>query len=201
MDMKLYAEVGAMRARQIATDASVVAWAAAWVWVGSRVRDVVGRLAGAGEAMERAGAGFSRPLEEAGERVAGAPVVGEALQGSLEAAAGAGAALERAGAAQVEAVHAMALWLGVLLVVTPVSLLLLRYVPSRVNWIREASAAHGLRITSADLELFALRAVSTRPLAELRRVTPDPAGALATRDFRALASIELAHLGLRPPPG
>src|SRR5918992_4104232 len=158
--MKLYAEVGSMRARQVATDACVVAWTGVWVWVGSRVRDVVGRLAGAGEAMERAGAGFTRPLEEAGETVAGAPVVGEALQGALEAVAGAGEALERAGAAQVDAVHNVALWLGVLLVVIPVSLLLLRYVPGRVTWVREASAAHGIRITSADLELFALRAAA-----------------------------------------
>jgi hypothetical protein len=198
--MKLYAEVGSVRARQIATDAGMIVWAGAWVWAGAMVRGVIGRLAEPGEALERAGVGLRGPFTEAARRVATVPVVGEALQASLEAAAGAGQGLQRAGAAQVDAVHAAALWLGVLLAVIPVSLLLLRYVPGRVRWMREASAAHGLRITAADLELFALRAVATRPLAELRRVTPDPSGALAARDFSALASIELAHLGLRPPP-
>jgi hypothetical protein len=197
--MKSYAEVGRLRARQIALDASVAVWVAAWAWAGSRVTEVVGRLAGPGESMERAGVDFRRPLVEAGRAAAGLPVVGDAVQDSLEAAAGAGAALERAGAAQVDAVHAVALWLGFLLAIIPISLVLLRYVPGRVRWILEASAAHDLRIGAANLELFALRAVATRPLVELRRATPDPAGALAAGDFERLAAIELAHLGLRPP--
>ena len=199
--MKTYAEVGRLRARQIALDVSVVAWVAAWAWAGARVADLVGRLAGPGEAMQRAGADFRRTLAEAGRATAGLPVVDEVLQGSLEAAAGAGAALEQAGAAQVDAVGAVALWLGALLALIPIILVLLRYVPERLRWIREASAAHHLRIDAADLELFALRAVANRPLAELRRATGDPAGALAAGDFEPLAAIELAHLGLRPPPG
>ena len=197
--MKAYAEVGRLRARQIGLDASVALWVAAWAWAGSRVTDVVGRLAGPGEVLERAGEDFRSPLVDAGRALDGLPVIGEAVRASLEAAADAGAALERAGAAQVDAVHAVALWLGVLLAFIPISLVLLRYVPARVRWIREASAAHDFRMTAADLELFALRAVATRPLAELRRATPDPAGALPAQDFERLAAIELAHLGLRPP--
>jgi hypothetical protein len=196
--MKAYAEVGRLRAGQIALDASVVAWVAAWAWAGSKVTRLVTRLAGPGEALERAGSDLRRPLAEAGRAAAALPVVGEAVADSLEAAAGAGAALERAGAAQVDAVHTVGLWLGVILALIPISLVLLRYVPARVGWIREASAAHHLRVEGDDLELFALRAVATRPLAELRRATADPAGALAAGDFEPLAAIELAHLGLRP---
>jgi hypothetical protein len=52
----------------------------------------------------------------------------------------------------------------------------------------------------ADLELFALRALANRPLRELYRVTPDPAGALRAGDYAGLAALELRSLGLRAEP-
>jgi len=39
--------------------------------------------------------------------------------------------------------------------------------------------------------------VANRPLRELRRVTPDPAGALRAGEYEALADLELRALGLR----
>ena len=64
----------------------------------------------------------------------------------------------------------------------------------------EATAARAIRESAADLHLFALRAVANRPLSELRRVTPDPAGALMSGDVEDLARLELAALGLRERP-
>jgi hypothetical protein len=133
------------------------------------------------------------------DRIGGVPLVGDELQSPFEAAAGAGRTLERAGAAQQEVVHTLALWLGVLLAVIPIGYVLLRQVPKRVRWIREASAASRLRIDAEDLHLFALRAVSTRPLYELKRACADPARALATGDYEPLAGLELGALGLRVP--
>lgn len=95
----------------------------------------------------------------------------------------------------------LALWLGILLAVIPIGYVLLRYAPWRGRWIREASAASRLRIDSEDLHLFALRAVATRPLYELQRVTPDPAAALARGDYESLASLELGALGLKGTGG
>jgi hypothetical protein len=195
--MKLYAEVGALRARQVALDAAVVAWTVLWIWAGVRVHDLVARLAAPAQAISHAGADLARPLRGASRALEGVPVVGEALRGPLDAAAEAGVLLQQAGASQGDVVRRLALWLGVILAAIPVSLLLLRYVPARVRWVRTATAAHALRRASADLELFALRAVAMRPLHELRRAHPDPAGALAARDFESLAALELESLGLR----
>jgi hypothetical protein len=54
----------------------------------------------------------------------------------------------------------------------------------------------------AGLELLALRALTTRPLHELAAVAPDPLQAWRTADpdvVRALARLELAAVGVRPP--
>lgn len=67
-----------------------------------------------------------------------------------------------------------------------------------MRWILEASAASKLRIDADDLRLFAIRAIATRPLYELRRACPDPAGCLADENYEPLAALELSALGLQP---
>ena len=81
--------------------------------------------------------------------------------------------------------------------VVPIVALLLVWLPRRVSWAREAGAASRLRMDGADLELFAIRAVANRPLRDLHRVTPDPAGDLRAGEYQALADLELRTLGLR----
>ncbi len=195
--MKIYAEVPALRLRQILSDLAVLSWVAIWAGIGRWVDDLVGRLAAPGRTIEGAGSQLARPLVTASREVEDIPLVGRALRLPLEAAAGAGRSLEGAGAAQQEVVHTLATWLGVLLAAIPISLALVRYVPGRVRWIREATAAQRIRLHAPDLQFFALRAIASRPLYELRRATPDPAAAFASGDYEALATMELEALGLR----
>lgn len=199
--MKLYAEISWQRSRQIAADVAVAVWIVVWIRIGTWIHELVNRLAEPGKSVEGAGSGIASSMESAADRIGDLPGVGGTLREPFDAAAGAGDALARAGAAQQDAVHTLALWLGILLAVIPIGYVLLRYVPWRGRWIREASAAARLRIDAADLHLFALRAVATRPLYELQKVTPDPAAALAAGDYGALASLELGALGLEAPPG
>ncbi|CAN5696540.1 hypothetical protein BH24ACT26_BH24ACT26_18680 [soil metagenome] len=197
--MTLYAEVPSLRLRQIAADALVAAWIAAWVRIGLWVDELVNRLAGPGRALERAGAGLARPLRDAGREVAEIPVVGDALQSPLESAASAAGDFAGVGASQQDVVHSLAVTLGLLFAVLPILVALLVYLPGRLRWVREATAASRLRLDSDDLELFALRALATRPLSELRRATPDPAAAFRAGDHAALAALELQALGLGGP--
>ncbi|MDQ6650632.1 MAG: hypothetical protein M3Z02_11060, partial [Actinomycetota bacterium] len=79
---------------------------------------------------------------------------------------------------------------------------LLRRLPDRLRWAREAGAAARLRAGSLNLELFAVRALAQRPLVELARLGPDPAGAYRRNEpvvVEALAGLELMALGLRAP--
>jgi hypothetical protein len=195
--VKLYAETTGPRARQILGDLAVVAWTAAWVWAGVILYRLVEKLAVPGARLEQAGGGFAGDVAEIQQKVGRLPVVGGELQGPFGRLAGVGQTLADAGATQQQVVHQLALWLGVLVAAVPIVTLLVAWLPGRVSWAREAGAASRLRLVGADLELFALRAVANRPLRQLRRVTPDPAGALRAGDYEALADLELRALGLR----
>jgi hypothetical protein len=52
-------------------------------------------------------------------------------------------------------------------------------------------------LEGAGLHLFALRALATRSITELRSATLDPAGAYTSGDYSRLADLELRQLGLR----
>jgi hypothetical protein len=195
--VKLYAETSGLRARQVLGDLAVVAWTAAWVWAGVTLYRLVEKLAVPGARLEQAGGGFAGDVAEIRQKVGRVPVVGNELQGPFGRLAGVGQTLADAGATQQQVVHQLALWLGVLVAAVPIVTLLLAWLPRRVSWAREAGAASRLRLAGADLELFALRAVANRPLRQLHRVTPDPAGALRAGEYEALADLELRALGLR----
>jgi hypothetical protein len=198
--VKLYAETAGLRARQLLGDLAVLAWTAAWGWAGSALYRLVGKLAVPGARLEQAGGGFAGDVAEIQQKVGRLPVVGGDLQGPFGRLAGVGRTLADAGATQQQVVHQLALWLGVLVAAVPIAALLVAWLPRRVAWAREAGAASRLRLAGAELELFALRAVANRPLRELHRVTPDPAGALRAGEYEALADLELRALGLRARP-
>lgn len=194
--MKLYGETRFFRLRQIATDVALVVWIVLWIRIGIFMKRLFDQLAGPGQTIEGAGASFSSTMRDVGERMADIPGLGESLQSPFDSAADAGLRLQEAGQGQQDLVHRIAWWLGFLLALIPIALVLIRYLPGRISWIREASAAHRLRIDAADLQLFALRAITNRPLHELRRACKDPAAAFAQGDYAPLARFELSSLGL-----
>jgi hypothetical protein len=195
--VKLYAETAGLRARQLLGDLGVLLWIAAWGAAGVGLYRLVERLAAPGRTLERAGSSLASDIADIQEQVGRIPAVGDDLREPFGRLGGVGRTLADAGATQQEVVHQLALWLGVVVVAVPVVALLLVWLPRRVAWAREAGAASRLRRDGADLELFAIRAVANRPLRELRRVTPDPVGALRSGDHAALAELELGALGLR----
>ena len=195
--MRLYAETAGLRARQLLGDLAVLAWTAAWVAAGIALYRLVEKLAVPGQRVEQAGNAFAGNLAEIQRTIGRVPVVGDQLQDPFGRLAGTGQTLADAGVTQQEVVHQLALWLGLAVAAVPVVALLLAWLPGRVSWAREAGAASRLRLDVADLELFAIRAVANRPLRQLRRVSADPAGALRSGEYEALADLELRALGLR----
>ena len=197
--MKLYAELPARRTRQIVLDLLTLAWVVLWVKIGFVVHDLVQRLGTIGGALQNAGGRLSESLGRAAEQAGELPLVGPSLRDPLQAAGDAGRRLADAGAGQQTAVNRLALALALVVALAPVLAVLLRYLPDRLRWMRAASAAATLRDSSADLDLFAIRALSHRPLRELARLGPDPAGAYLRQEpgaTRALADLELTALGL-----
>lgn len=199
--MKLYADAPGRQARQVLGDLLLVLWVALWVKLALVVRDATLALAAPGEQIESAGTGLAGKLRDAGSTVGGLPLVGDEVRGPFDGAGDAADRIAAAGAAQVEAVHTLAFWLGITVGAVPILVVLAVYLPLRWRFVREATAGQRFIDSSADLDLFALRAMSHQPLHRLTRVSSDPAGAWRRGDsdvVRALAELELRDAGLMP---
>ncbi|MDQ3753085.1 MAG: hypothetical protein M3333_09410 [Actinomycetota bacterium] len=199
--MKIYADTPRLRTRQIVIDAVFIGWVVLWIRLGVLVSSLVEKLSVPLRAVREPASDFAGALSDVSEAVLRLPVVGDELSKSFGSAADAGRSLASAGARQGQSVDRLAILLGVMLAALAVAYALGRYLPWRLAWIREASAATRIQIERSDLYLFALRALANRPLQELRRVTPDPAGAFAAGDYHALAELELEALGLKAGEG
>jgi hypothetical protein len=206
--MRLYADRPDRRARQVAADVGLLAWAVLWVLVARAVHAAVLVLADPGRAVEDLGRSISDTMGSAAGAAGDVPLVGDDLAGPLSALGRAGGAVAGAGQSTQDAVATLATVLAVVLVVLPVGWLLLRWLPWRLRWAREARAADRLlsdqRLGAADLELLAARALATAPLPALAALPAGTGSGWRAGDpaaVRALAGLELDRLGLRLPPG
>lgn len=198
--MKLYADHRPLAARQAVGDLLLLVWVWAWVRIGQHLTSLVDRLAEPGRTLERAGTTLEDGLDAAAGGVDRLPLVGGALEDIFDDTAGAGRSLRAAGAEQAQAAHDLAVAVGLVVAGLAIVWALSRYLPARLRWVRDASAVAGLVEGATDLRLFALRAVANRPLAELARVSADPAGDLAAGRYEDLAALELTALGLGGAP-
>jgi hypothetical protein len=198
--VKLYADVPARCARQVLGDLLLVAWVAGWVWAGLTVREVVRGLAVPGEQLDEAGTSLAGWLTEASTRVDDLPVVDDAVAAPFVGASSAAGQVAAAGRAQVDAVETMALWLAVAVVLMPVLLALVAYLPPRLRFARRATATAKALRHGTDPSLFALRALANQPLRAIHRVSPDPVAAWRAGDpdvVEGLAALELERSGVR----
>jgi hypothetical protein len=200
--MKLFADAPVRRGLQLTGDVLVVLWVWLWIEVSRRVHEATLRLGSPGERIDASATDLARRLREAGERVAEVPLVGDRAQGPFEGAGGAADGLAGAGRAQVDAVDSLAFWLALSVALIPILLLLVLYLPRRIRFVRRATAGQRFLDSRADLDLFALRAMTHQPLHVLARLDDDPAGAWRRGDrtvIDQLAALELRAVGLRVP--
>jgi hypothetical protein len=200
--MKLYADLPVRRTAQIVADTLVLLWVAVWAWVGRLVHDATQRLAEPGRTLQGAGSGFRDQMGQAGRAVSDVPLVGDRLSEPFQRAGGAGTTIEQAGTDLVDAVNHLATLLGWVTALVPIVLVLLVWGLLRLRFARRATAAQRFIDSSADLDLFALRAMAHQPMHRIARISDDPTGAWRVRDpevVRALALLELRDSGLRPP--
>jgi hypothetical protein len=200
--MQLYAHLPVQRTRQLAADVGMLAWILLWVLVARTVHGAVLVLAGPARAVEDLGNSVADNMQSAAGVAEDVPIVGDELAAPFDALAEAGDAVTGAGQAAQDAVGTLATVLAVVLVVLPVGWLLLRWLPWRLRWAREAAAARQLITGTPDLELLAVRAVASAPLPRLAALPPGTGAAWRAGDpaaVRALAGLELHRLGLRLP--
>jgi hypothetical protein len=152
--------------------------------------------------VENLGKSVAGDMNSAADAASGVPLVGDELAKPLGALADAGGAVSGAGQSAQDAVATLATVLAVVLVVLPVGWLLLRWLPWRLQYAREAGAAQRLLTGTPDLEILAARALATAPLPRLAALPSGTGAAWHTGDpaaVRLLAALELDRLGLRLP--
>jgi hypothetical protein len=200
--MPLYAQHPALRARQVAADLGMLAWTVLWILVARVVHRAVLVLAEPGRAVEDLGSSVAGNMDSAAEAAGDVPIVGDELAAPFEALSDAGGSVRGAGQAAQDAVGTLALVLAVVLVVLPVGWLLVRWLPARLRYAREAGAARRLLTGTPELEILAARAMATAPLPRLAALPAGTGAAWRNGEptaVRALAALELTRLGLRLP--
>jgi hypothetical protein len=201
--MHPYAQSPALRLQQILADAGMLAWVVVWVLVARTVHAAVLVLAEPGRAVEDLGRSVAGNMDSAAGAAKRVPLVGDELAKPFGALSDAGGSVSGAGQSAQDAVGTLATVLAVVLVLLPVGWLLMRWLPWRLRYAREAGAARRLLAGTPDLEILAARALATAPLPRLAALPDDTGSAWRGGDpraVRALADLELARLGLRLPP-
>ena len=196
--MRLYPELSPRRGRTIALDAAVVLAVLLFAWLGLKVHDAVMELTAVSDGVRSAGSAVQGAFEDAGDRVSGAPLVGDDVGDALrDAGRGTGGEAVSAGRAGEEGIGDLARLLGWLTFLVPSLLLLSRAVPPRVAQVRALTAASRV-VSGADRALLAQRAAFGLSYASLLRHTPDPLGDLAAGRLDALVAAAREDAGLRP---
>ncbi len=200
--MSVYARQSWRFARQLASDAFVVAWTVVWVIVGVAVHGAVAALARPATQAAESARRLKEDFVAAAGQASQVPGVGEQLRRPFDSAAGSLDPLITAATGQATDIERLAVLVGVLAVVLPVSLLLVIWLPVRLRFVRASRSAQRFVDSSADLQLFALRAMASQPMHVLARISDDPVRAWRDGDPRvitALAEAELRRCGMTLP--
>jgi hypothetical protein len=200
--MTIYARQPWRLLGQLTGDVLVLVWVLLWWWVGRAAEQVV--LGVAVPARETAGAAgrLSTQLGEAAEQAGKVPGVGDELRQPFDAASASLTEVLVAAQQQVASVERLAEVAGWLVWAIPVATVLAYWLPRRVRFALRARAAQRFLDSSADLDLFALRALAHQPLHVLGRISDDPVAAWRSGDatvIHRLAEVELRRNGLRVP--
>jgi hypothetical protein len=203
--MKLYADRPVRLLNQLLGDVLVVIAVYVSVRLGRAATERVSALAGPGRDAESAARDVTGRMREAAGGVADAPLVGDTLAKPFRGLAEAGRDLAATAQDYQDTVAELARLAGYLVGGVPILLLLVLWLPRRVAWVAEASAAHRLRGAGpAGAELMAVRALARQPLRRLARLDSDVLRGWQAADPAAtaeLARLELDELGLRARTG
>lgn len=201
--MRFYAQTPARRGRQVFADLVAVALIAVVVKFALAVHDAILLLAEPGRKAESAGDTLASSLGDAGDAASKVPFVGDSLRKPLQSAAEAGTGLSDAGQSLQDTVGHVATLTALALIIFPVALVLLLWLPPRLLWVRRSATTRRLLDAPGGADLLALRAL-TGPQRALAAV-PVPAGGLADAWRRGdphviaeLSTVALRQSGLRP---
>lgn len=202
---KIWSELPAARLREVIADVATATWVVVWGAVAWQLYETLAAFSMAGRTIQDGGRSLTGAGATLGDALAGVPLVGDGLRDvARRAFAGAGTPLTDFGIEVEGFIVLVAGVLAILLLLVTWTPWLTRYVPWRLERLRQLRAGHRAirRAPSLDsartAELLAMRAVARLDYAQLLEHTPDPLGDWAAGRHDRLARAELASVGLKP---
>jgi uncharacterized membrane protein YciS (DUF1049 family) len=200
--MGIYANRPAKMIGQLFGDGFVLLWTIGWAIVGIFVHRVIEVLATPAREIARAATRLAENFREAATEAAKVPVAGDQLRRPFDAASVTLGNLITSANDQVASIERLALIVGWLVFLIPVTVVVAFWLPRRIRFYRQARASQVFLDALPDLDLFALRAMAAQPLYVLAQISDDPVQAWRSGDrevINKLAEIELKRSGLRLP--
>jgi hypothetical protein len=200
--MSIYAKRPAKMIGQMFGDGFVLLWTVGWAIIGIFVHRVIEILAIPARETARTATRLAENFREAGAEAAKVPVAGEQLRRPFDAASVTLGNLITSANDQVTSIERLALIVGWLVFLIPVTIVVAFWLPRRIRFYRQARASQVFLDALPDLDLFALRAMAAQPLYVLAEISDDPVSAWRSGDravINQLAEIELKRNGLRMP--
>src|SRR4051812_13683449 len=165
--MKLYADRPTRVLGQLAGDLVVVILVFLAVRLGRGTHEKVAALAAPGRDAEDAARSTAGTMRDAAGSVGDTPLVGDTVAKPFTALAATSRQLAQSAQAYQDSVERLAVLSGILVAAVPILLLLALWLPRRLAWVSEASAASRLvRRAPGAADLLAIRALARQPLQE-----------------------------------
>lgn len=200
--MSWYAATPRRAWRQVLSDVFVLAWVALWWWLSRVIHDAIDVVAAPARSTEEAALELSESMADAGDTAEQIPLVGDELREPFDTAASSLDGVAASSADLVSSIERVADISGWVVLLTPVGLILVIWLPTRIRFFSSARATRRFIDAAPDLDLFALRAMATQPMPALSKISDDPVGAWRRGDtvvITRLAEIELRRIGLLLP--
>lgn len=200
--MGLYARRRGLFVAQLLVDIFVVAWCVIWGAVGNRLHAVIEALNAPLQDSSEAATRLREQFRTAGDEASRVPGVGADLRRPFDGAAEQLAGIITSAQDQMQAISRVADLVGWLAFLIPALIVIAFWLPPRIRFFRVSRAAQGYIDGSADLQLFALRAMANQPMHVLARISDDPVADWQRGDqdvVNRLAEVELRRAGLRMP--
>jgi hypothetical protein len=204
--MRFYPDLYTRRFAWLFADLLALAWVAFWINAGHYVERLFVRLDVLATGVINAGLTFDSWIRSFQAAVpSGVPYISDFLRQTANALkTHSGDPLISAGHAGYNAIHMVALLLGIIVAAVPIVVLIVVYVPRRVRLIYDMQGVHVTirralarpELATQMLEILAGRAIYTLPYHQLLRYSHNPAEDWYTRRFDRLAQAEMARHGL-----
>ena len=177
--MGIYSTRPGRLAGQIFSDLFVLGWSVGCGVAGPAGQPGGGALAVPARETARTATRLMDNMREAAEQAARVPAVGEDLRRPFDAASVTLGNVITSANNQVESIERLALVAGWLVFLIPVALVVALWLPRRVRFYRQARASQEFLDSSADLDLFALRAMAVAAAVRAGRRQRRPGPGLA----------------------